>query len=60
MLRTLVIQQIYKRLADLEDFRNASIDYPETVRMVDVEMKALRLKLQDVMNSPCPLLDGGK
>jgi uncharacterized protein YaaN involved in tellurite resistance len=56
MLRNQLLLQIYKRLADLEEFRTVSIDYPETVRMIDTEMRALRLKLQDVMNTNCPLL----
>lgn len=60
MLRNLMILQIYKRLADLEEFRTVTLDYPDTVRMIDIEMTALRLKLQDVMNSPSPLLKESK
>lgn len=58
--RLLVLKQIYDRLARLEsDREEARIDNQSTDD-IDVEMKALRLKLQDVMNSPCPVLNGGE
>ena len=50
MERLKLIQQIYQRLADLEQHREEFKTYPQTVDMCDLEMKALRIKLQEVMN----------
>lgn len=54
-MRTKLIQQIYARLATLEsDREEARINDKET-DSIDAEMKELRLKLQTIMNSPCPV-----
>jgi hypothetical protein len=58
--RTLVIQQIYSRLATLESDREEARINDKSTDDIDTEMKALRLKLQDVMNSVCPILQEGK
>ena len=56
MERTKMLQQIYLRLASLEEQREETRLRDETVTHIDLEMNALRLKLQDVMNSPCPII----
>lgn len=57
--RTQLLQQIYSRLARLEDDREvARIENKSTVE-IDTEMSALRFKLQDLMNSVCPIIKGG-
>lgn len=58
--RMLVIKQIYDRLARLESDREEARINDKQTDDIDSEMKALRLKLQDVMNSPCPVLQEGK
>lgn len=58
MERTKLIQQIYARLADLEqEFMQCDTCSPRWEE-VQVEMNHLRLKLQDVMNSVCPIIKG--
>ncbi len=56
MSRNQIIQQIYARLARLESDREEARLAGKDVAAIDMEMTSLRLKLQDVMNSPCPLL----
>lgn len=58
MERTKLIQQIYKRLASLEEERATTDIRSERYAEIDVEMTHLRLKLQDAMNSVCPLVKG--
>ena len=58
MERTKLLQQIYARLARLEDSREEARIRNEPTDQIDSEMKALRLKLQDVMNSVCPVIRG--
>lgn len=53
--RTRVVQQIYSRLASLEQDREAARLNDQPTEEIDKEMTALRIKLQDVMNSPCPV-----
>lgn len=57
-VRNILLQQIYARLAtlesDREEFRIQG-GKDEAIAYIDIEMKELRLKLQDVMNSPCPI-----
>lgn len=59
-VRTLVIQQIYDRLARLESDREEARINDKSIDDIDAEMKALRMKLQDVMNSVCPILQGNE
>lgn len=59
-MRTLLLQQIYARLARLEEDREVSRLEDKDIKHIDEEMKALRLKLQEIMNSPCPVLQGDK
>lgn len=56
MSRDKILQQIYARLATLESDREEARLNGRDVTAIDSEMKALRLKLQDVINSPCPLI----
>jgi len=56
MERIKLVQQIYARLARLEDSREEARIRNEPTDQIDSEMKALRLKLQDVMNSVCPVI----
>jgi hypothetical protein len=56
MERIKLIQQIYARLGRLEDSREEARINNKSTEMFDVEMKALRLKLQDIMNSVCPII----
>lgn len=56
MSRTNSIQQIYSRLSSLEDQREEARLKDESVSLIDEEMKALRQKLQVIMNSPCPVV----
>lgn len=58
--RMLVLKQIYDRLARLESDREEARIEGKQTDDIDAEMKALRLKLQDVMNSVCPVLNGGE
>lgn len=58
MERNLLLLQILKRLAELEQYRNE--EYVVGTQDIDLEIKALRLKYQDVMNSSCPLIKDGK
>ena len=58
--RTKLIQQIYDRLARLEESREETRIAEGDTTLIDGEMKELRLKLQEVMNSDCPLVQGGK
>lgn len=50
-----VIQQIYIRLASLESDREQARLNDQSTDLIDVEIKALRVRLQDVMNSTCPI-----
>lgn len=59
MSRAQMLQQIYQRLATLESDREAARIADSSTDEIDKEMKALRVKLQDVMNSVCPLIKGG-
>lgn len=56
MGRTKLIQQIYDRLARLEDSREVARIAEQDTTLIDGEMKELRLKLQEIMNSVCPLI----
>lgn len=58
MERLKLIQQIYERLARLEEQREVDRIENKDVQEIDKEMKALRIKLQDIMNSPCPIIKG--
>ena len=58
-MRNVILQQIYARLARLEEDREVARLADKDVKAIDDEMTALRKKLQDVMNSPCPVLQGG-
>jgi uncharacterized membrane protein YjjP (DUF1212 family) len=55
MERLKLVQQIYARLARLEDSMEEARIADRPIDEIEKEMKALRLKLQDVMNSPCPI-----
>lgn len=57
--RMLVLQQIYTRLASLEEQRETARLAEQDCSAIDSEMKALRLKLQEVNSNPCPVLQGG-
>lgn len=59
MERAQMLQQIYQRLATLESDREVARITNSSTDEIDVEMKALRIKLQDVMNSVCPIIKGG-
>lgn len=54
--KTKVVQQIHTRLASLESDREVARINDRSTEHIDIEMKALRIKLQDVMNSTCPIL----
>ena len=57
--RNILLQQIYSRLASLESSREElriKGNQDEAITYIDIEMKELRLKLQTIMNSPCPVL----
>lgn len=56
MERLKICQQIYERLASLEVQREEVRIANKDVKEVDAEMAALRKKLQNVMNSPCPVI----
>ena len=56
MERTKLLQQIYARLARLEDAREVARLSNQVTEDIDVEMKELRIKLQNVMNSVCPVI----
>ncbi len=56
MERLKMIKQIYARLASLEEQREIARLADQDCKALDEEMKHLRLKLQDVMNSPCPVI----
>ena len=56
MNRTQILQQIYARLARLEEDREVARLADKDIKAIDDEMTALRHKLQSVMNSPCPLI----
>ncbi len=61
MERIRLLQKLYARLANLEDTREElriKGGCDEQIAQIDDEMKALRLKVQDVMNSPCPIFKG--
>ena len=59
MERLKLIQQIYARLASLEDQREEARLAERDCSSLDEEMKHLRIKLQNVMNSPCPIIKDG-
>jgi hypothetical protein len=57
--RLKIVQQIYTRLARLEQ-ELACYDFNSKMWVeTSTEINSLREKLQQVMNSPCPLLKGG-
>jgi hypothetical protein len=56
MERLKIVQQIYTRLASLEEQREVARLADQDCQAIDEEMKFLRLKLQDVMNSVCPVI----
>lgn len=58
MERLKMCQQIYERLARLEEQREVDRLEGKDVTEIDKEMRGLRIKLQDVMNSPCPIIKG--
>lgn len=61
MSRTKLLQQIYARLSTLDsDIEEMRIQggKDNTIAFLENEMQSLRIKLQEVMNSPCPLLKG--
>jgi len=58
MERTKLLQQIYARLARLEDSREEARIKNESTEQIDLEMKELRIKLQNTMNSVCPVIKG--
>ena len=58
MERTKLLQQIYARLARLEDAREVARLSDQATEDIDVEMKELRIKLQNIMNSVCPVIKG--
>lgn len=55
------VQQIYTRLANLEEMREElrlTREHGEVEHMlkdIDLEMTALRIKAQEVLNNQCPL-----
>jgi hypothetical protein len=52
------VQQIHQRLYVLEcDTQDRSVS-EERLRDIYIEMKELRLKLKEIMNSVCPVLKG--
>lgn len=59
MERLKLLQQIYARLASLEEQREVARLAEQDCSLIDDEMKHLRLKLQNVMNSPCPVIKDG-
>ena len=59
-MRTQILQQIYARLARLEEDREVARLADQDIKLIDDEMNALRKKLQEVMNSPCPILEEKK
>lgn len=60
MERLKLLRQIYSRLARLEDDREVARLEDRDVKEIDIEMNALRTKLQLVMNSSCPIFQGGE
>lgn len=52
-----VVQTIYTKLAQLDDLLEELRIADKDCRAVESEMKALRKKLQEVMNSECPILN---
>ena len=53
--RTKLIKKIYDRLVELEAANNNPyVNRPD----IDAEMKKLRIRLQDLMNSKCPIFGG--
>lgn len=61
MERLKLLQKFYARLARLEDSREElriKGDCDEQIALIDTEMKEIRLKVQEVMNSPCPVFKG--
>ena len=62
MDRALILKKIYDRLAKCETAREECImrdkDFSNLhlIEYIDEEIKALRLTLQDIMNSVCPLI----
>lgn len=58
MDRITMCKQIYERLARLEDQREADRIEGKDVSEIDQEMNALRKKLEEVMNSVCPVIKG--
>lgn len=56
MNKAKLIRQIHSRLGRLEDNREiARLGGTETDD-IDVEITSLRVRLKEVMNSPCPVL----
>ena len=48
--RTTIILQIYTRLSSLEDSREEAIINDLPIEDFDIEIKALRFKLTDILN----------
>lgn len=59
MEKAKLLLQIVNRLAELELHREIIINDTEFINQVDLELTALRLVYQQVMNSTCPLLKEG-
>ena len=57
MERTDVLQQIYARLSRLEDLREETRINDGLTETIDIEIKSLRDKLQNTMNTVCPVLE---
>lgn len=53
--RTKLIKQIYDRLVELEAAQNNHYVNPDDVKK---EVKKLKVQLQDLMNSKCPIFTG--
>lgn len=56
MERLKLLQEIYARLSRLESDREVARLADHATGDIDAEMDSLRKKLQDVMNSQCPIL----
>jgi len=56
MSRLVILQQLYSRLSTLESDMEETRLKDQPTDHIYQEMKALRLKVKEVMNSPCPLL----
>lgn len=59
MERTVLIQQIQERLGRLEKEMESTVVGSWRWNEIDVELRHLRAKLQDTMNSVCPIIKDG-